>query len=467
MSVTLTGNGGLFTRLGHIWGGLADIIASMGGTATARTLSGASWQTRAATIDTDGAYSPSIMQIIDGQWNYLTSWQASQSSMLTNYASQMEKIVIYQVNLDSPINPQDITSALTELIRQMRANTDSINGSSVSAGSQTTVSATGNPIIVATVKNTRGETLQMPFAETLHFTIAGDQNTGSTLRQEPMSVKGAASVTTNAYNWPSGSGTSTSISLIDAQLNNSGNVLYNSDFETYTTSNYPDDWVISVGAAGTDILRSANPYTQTYSLEILGDGSTLSTLYQSFNTPHSTTAGAGGTPYRILPSTRYALNFFIKSPSAPAAGVLRIALVDGSNNVITDDIGGSNSVSVTLSGVTTSFVAHSATFITPTNLPTTVRLQIALTTAMTSTKLIYIDDLALAPMTQLYSGGPAVAAFAGDTAAVKGDNWTIAISNTPGTIAYWMERTFRMRDKGLQLPYDDGGTETVADSLVA
>ena len=115
--------------------------------------------------------------------------------------------------------------------------------------------------------------------------------------------------------------------------------------------------------------------------------------------------------------------------------------------------------------MSTSYVTFSGTFRTPAVLPATYKLQIDLSTAIDNGKSVYIDDLALAEMTPLYSGGPAIAAFAASTNPAAGDAWTIALTNTMGVMAAWMERVFSLRDKGLQLPYS--GSPTVADSLVA
>lgn len=470
MSVTLTGNGGLFVRLGHLFGAMADVVALKGGTATARVLSGASMQTRGTTIETDSAYSPAVSQQIN-PWTAIEAWQSAQGSLFQQFRTLAETLMIRQVDLDANLTSKDLTTALTELIRQMKANSDSLNGSGVSLGSQTDVGTpTGNPIFVLSIKRNDGYTLQTAFAETLRVSVTTDSQTGATARQETVTVKGKASVTdTFSHLWPGGSGASKTLTLADAQLDNSGgNKLYNSDFETFT-SNYPEDWVIAVGSAGTDILAagSSAACTGSNALKITGDGATLSCIRQTFNTAHSTTSAGGGTPYVVLPGTSYAVNFVIKAiTAAPAAGVLRVRLVDGSNSVIADDAGTDNSFTVDLTAIDTSFVAYNGVFRTPSVLPSTVKLELALTTAITDTKSVVLDDLCLTPMTQLYNGGPFIAGFAGSDNTYLGDQWTFAIGNTLGVMASWLERVFALRDKGLQFPYDDGGTETIADSLV-
>lgn len=470
MAVTLTGSGGLFKRLGRIWGGMADVMAIQGGTATARVLSGALWTTRGTNIEADAAEATAISQYIDGHWTAIASWQSAQGGLFSQMKTIAEKIVIEQVNLDTTLPSKTLSVAIKELIRQMESSSDSVNGSTVSIGSQTDVSSpTGNPKIVMTAKNTKGVTLQMIFAEVIRFEVRDDSYNTATARQEPVDIRGANAYLTTDYRWPGGSGLSTSINLVDAQLNNSGgNKLHNSDFETFTTTDYPDNWVILTGTVTTNIAAAGSGYTQSNAVKLIGDGGgTLSKIHQPFNTTASTSAGAGGTPATLKPNTRYAVNLFTKVSSVPAAGVLRVALTDSSNTILNDAAGTANSFTIDLTGETTSYAAHNGVFITPSVMPTGYRLQIGLTTAIDSGKSVHIDDVALAEMTELYTGGPAVAIFAGATKVVKGDKWTVTITNTMGEVAKWMERFFGMRALGLQLPKHDSAGETVPDSVVA
>jgi hypothetical protein len=250
--------------------------------------------------------------------------------------------------------------------------------------------------------------------------------------------------------------------------NSGGNKLYNSDFETFTTSNVPDNWIIATGTAGTHIFASGSTdaYTGSNALKITGDaGSTLSTVRQTFATTPSTTVGSGGTSGTLTAGEQYAVNGFVKVSAAPAAGVLRIRLVDGSNNVINDDSGTANSFTVSLTTQTTSYAAFNGTFRIPSVLPTTIKLEVGLSTAIDSGKSLYIDDLALTPMVSLYSGGPSFAAFASSTKVAVNDMWTLTTTNTMGGFAVWMERFFGMRDRGLQLAYS--GTNAISDTLIA
>ncbi len=473
MALTYVSTGGLFKRIGHLAGGLADVLALKGAPATARVLSGAFLTTRSTTIEADAAESPAVSNEIDGHWTALSSFQSATSGIFSSYRTLAEKIFVRQVYLDAGISSLDLVTALQECIRQMRVTGDDINGSTVSVGSQTSVpTPIGNPIFVVSLRTKRGEVVQTAFQESLRIAITSDVNAGATARNESFSVKGAAAITdVFSHLYPAGSSCSVSGQLVDAQANNSsGNLLTNGDFETFTTTDTPDNFVILLGAASTQIFSSgsSDAYTQSNALKLTGAAGVLTTLYQPFNTTASTTAGAGGTPGRVYPGRVYAFHGKIKAISAaPVAGVLRVAITDSANAVLNNDFGSALSFDTDLTLITTGFTSFSGVFSMPTNLPSVVRLQLKTTTAVTNTSSVVIDDIAFTEMTELYAGGPRIAGFSCSTNAILNDAWTFAVSSTRGVMADWLERLFSLREKGLQFPYDDAAGETIADSLVA
>lgn len=471
MALTYSASGGLMTRQGHLFGGIADVVALEGGAATARTLSGASLLTRGATLETDAAASPRVSAQLDGHWTAIDTWRAAQGTLYTNFKRFGSAMFIKQVDLDVDLATKDLTSALTEMVRQMKATADSIPSSTIAYGAQTAVgSPTGNAKIVVSGKNGSGETWQTVAPETVRFTVTSDSQTGgATARNEQISIKGAPATTDpSSYLWQTGSSANQSINIVDAQADNArGNLLVNGDMETFTTSNYPDQFVIRIGAAGVAIQSNGSGYTLNNALKIVGDGSTFPALYTPFNQASTTSPGAGGTPAQLKPNTQYAVGFFLKASAAPSTGVLTVSLNDGTNTVTADAAGTNNTGTVDLTAATTSYVFHSLTFRTPTVLPATgLRLDFHVTTAIENGKNIIIDDIAFAAMQQIYNGGPAVAIFAGSTNVIKGDQWTVAVTNTMGLLAMWFERFYGLNALGLVIP-NDPASPTIADSLVA
>ena len=173
--------------------------------------------------------------------------------------------------------------------------------------------------------------------------------------------------------------------------------------------------------------------------------------------------------------SQYAFNLWAMADVVPAAGVMTIDLVDGiGGTVINDAAGTANSFTFTGAGLTTSFVAKNGTFRTPRVLPPIVYCRIRISTAISVGTSVFVDEAALVKMTELYPGGPSVAAFSGKTPLQKGndqivgDGFVITVTNDrAGEFQEWFERNFEMASKGLLVPSNSAGAETRLDSLIA
>ncbi len=488
MSVALTGSGGLFTRLGHIFGGMLDVDALRGGSATVRTLSGASWDARYQTILADLAAGTPIPQVADNLDRLVNSWQSSQRSFLSNLArTYAAGILIQMVDDDAHLSSRTLPLALAELNRQMRASVDSVKATTATVGAQTAVgSPTGNGSLVVSVKNGQGEVLQYLFGETLKFVCTADSESGgATLFQEQLNVTGRAP-TQSAFDhlWPLGSGGNVGLTAVNASLDNSGgNLLQNSDFELFTNAPSPDNWTIILGAAGIAQSSTPNAYVGSSALQLTGDGSTIITLAQKFATAPTTVAGAGGTPATLLPGRGsnpqadaiYHLNGWLKVDAAPSAGQVEFSLVDGSNAIIADDAGTDNMIVIdgmaltntykALGKMTTEVLLGQLDFRLPAVLPAVIKLKIKTSTAWTSPKILFIDHLSLTQAAPFYIGGPFLSYHGGSAALVFNDTWTKALTVTAGVFQRAFERCFGMRNLGLQLP--SAGSPSINDNLVA
>src|SRR6185312_11413119 len=104
------------------------------------------------------------------------------------------------------------------------------------------------------------------------------------------------------------------------------------------------------------------------------------------------------------------------------AGVLEIALTDGSGTIQNDTAGNACSKTIDLHTIAdTSWHNLNAVFHLPAVLPTQVKLRIRLSTALTTGTTVYIDGVAMNPMTQFYAGGPYISIFSGNTAMILND----------------------------------------------
>jgi len=456
MAVPVTSAGGLFTRLGHFLGGLYDINALRGGTATTRVLAAANWPiNRVAQIQTDYAATPPDQIIINGLYTNIAAFQSAQGSFLRQIQQFCQNTLTYMVNADTPLPQPTIANAMRVLISQMQLAGSSVFESTVNAGVQTTVGTpNGNPVILASVKGPTGLFQEYMFAETLNFTCSQDSQSGAILGQEQFSIVGPASISnTLDPSWPGGSGVNASLRAVNAATNNSGgNLLTNSDFETFTVTNVPDNWTIVVGTPGATVFKGSagNSYYGSACLQITGNGSENTSLTQTLT--------------NIQPLTQYGVNLFIKMSGVPIAGILTIDLIDGSNAVINDAQGAPNSFQKVLTGATTGYLPLNGTFRLPSVMPATVKIRIRLSTALENTRSLFIDHLALNPMSLLYAGGPMVSIFSGNVKLILGDAWTIAMTNVYGGWQKAFEQIFGMRQLGLQLP--SSGSPTISDSLI-
>lgn len=477
MSVTLDGGFGLFDRVGALAGRINDIVALIGGSATARVLSTANMVTKFDDILDLYAGGTAINSTFDGAYNSLAAWQSAQVGLMQQLSTIGANTVIRMVDEDNPLKQKTLAVAMKELIRQMVANSETVNATEPAAGSQTNVGTpTGTPVVVVSLKNGAGATMEYVFAETLLFTCTSDAQTGgATAGQETVQVTGKTAASTSfAYNWPLGSGASTSLSITDAEQNNDGkNLLYNSSFESWCSdsAHTPQNWTVTVGTAATTIFNggSSDAYDGSGCLKLTGDGGgTLSALTHQFDHATATTAGNGGTPAELEPETPYALTAWYKVSATPAAGVIEFSLVDGSGTTIADSAGTNNLTTQSLTSTSTTYLKFSTTFRLPAVLPSTVKLKVRLSTAIDSGKSVFIDRVALTPMTQLYAGGPYVAVASGATDMVLNDAWTIAVTvSSTGAIQKAFDRMFNMRSLGLQLPSATGAAETLDDAMVA
>jgi len=167
--------------------------------------------------------------------------------------------------------------------------------------------------------------------------------------------------------------------------------------------------------------------------------------------------------------TSYAVCAWMKVDAYPAAGVIKIDLVDGAGTVVANVQGVDNSITINpLSGQdlsTSAFTAITGFFQTPTVIPEIVYLRIKITTAISNTASLYIDEVSLVKATPLYTGGPLVAMFAGTTPPGIRDKWTITVSNAlGGEFQTWFYRCFGYAD--FLLPSNNAAGETIDDATL-
>lgn len=463
MPIPLIGPAGLFTRLGKLGATLQNFrnYQATQEPALIDTTTGA-----VAQYDAE-----SDLQAVIGN-NYVGILNSG--SGLISLMQQLAQITISrmvfrdQPQFNQTLTQQNLEASLTELLRQMNAASATVRAQTVTA-TPTVFTGQGNGIIVGSVKTPlTGVFLENAFAENILFNCTADSYTGGTaVGNEQFTVTGTGNQADFlAFDWPMGSNGQLTLTAVNgADSASGGNSLVNSDFADWT-DNIPDNFTLEVGTAGTNIVREASiVYTGTYSLALVGDGSTLTQLNQLFNDDTGSTVS-------LTPLTQYAFNFFIRRDgSAPGAGILQIALVDENDNVVQDYAGTANSFTVDLTTLNTTFTSYTGVFRTPEEMPETISLRVKLTTVLSAGRTVYLDLMGMTPMDQLYEGGPFFSIFSGSVPFLFGDYSYCPVTNSRGaggTLNTWQSVfSILLGDPTFLLPSATAGSETILDSLLS
>lgn len=457
MAITLTGTGGLFTRIGRL-GGMLNSVNTFRGTTAVTSMS-------------------NIEAQYLSNWDYLSNppatllgFQNSCSGLLSSLQQWGNTTVIAQVNADVKQPNLLINTALQELITQMAGAGASVSRNTITL-SNTSQATYGDGVMnlqylpsTTTPCLPNGGLLQNCFAELAQVTCTQDSQTGGTDAGNEVFVYAGDYQQPNKlwFNWPLGSGVSATMRAIDGSadypsgINN--NLLVNSDFETFTVANVPDNWVVLSGTPGTSILSSNTHYTGAKSLNIVT--TTNSRLYQIFNDSSGTTA-------QLQPLTGYALAVWLKVDAIPANGIVTIQFTDGSNTLLQDETGNGDIFQFTVSTIpdNTNWHPYVMTFRTPAVLPDEIRLQIGCSSLSVGSNL-YIDHLSCGPLTQLYPMGPSMAIHSGASNFYLNDYFDYtATNNYNAGFQQLFEKFFNMASYGLQLP--NAASPTISDSLIA
>jgi hypothetical protein len=458
MTIPLTASGGLFTREGVILGyvNAANLFRGI-------TVTGHTQEIQQQFTETD-------QDIIDSLYSNELSYQNSCGSIMSSLNTMASNIIVQMVN-DDFVQPNNaLATCMDYLLNQMSETNQTVKACTVSISSSASAGNVGNLIVTTTVRTTSGRFAENSFAETIIGTVSSDAQSG-TARAGSESIRFLGQQAINdrlSWLYPLGSGSAITVVAVNATIQGGGgtsNWLLNGNFETWAVANTPSSWNIIVGTAGSTIFKSTGQfYDGVASLNFLGNGSELTSINTAFTTYQYT----GNIQTSILPLNQYAFSAFIKVDSTPAAGVLRFALTDQSNNVISDNFTNPNSVSVNLTTVSTTWINVNGIFRTPTVLPTRVNFAIGLTTALTSSNNVYIDHVAFTQMYQYYQGGPYVAVFSANTNSIIGDQYTVTVSNDyGGGFQRGFDKLFNMKSLGRLLPSATGAiVPTIPDSLI-
>ena len=442
--------GNLFNRLGRLFGTMA---AACG------------WQKTTLPTEITGvngqyAANPGYVPTLQAS---LTAAQNANAQIKNDMQTVAVNTLVGMVNADTPLPTLTTPVAMQKLIADMLAAPASVKANTVTASVAAAGANLGNSVCVVDItRPSDGRKLEDVYAENVLITCVADSQPGTggtTVGSELWQAQGQAAAGRLDFNWPTGSGGTTRIPASNASdYAGTANLLTNGDFENFVV-NVPTGWNIINGIAGTQVMSTATAYRGALALDLVGASSVRTRISQTLRDTANAVVG------NIRPQTKYCIGVWVRVSTVPAAGTLRIALRDGTGDGAAVISG--QSVTITLSGATTSYVFYSAVLNVPAILPDFIALVIEETVAIDDAKSIYIDDLVLAPMVQ-HQNGPYFAVFPGATKAIKGDVFNATIGNAyNGLLQTWFHRTFSMDSMGMLLPSDYLGAETIPDSLIS
>ena len=291
MALTYDGPNGLFTRLGKLFG-LLDAV---------RTHQ-QDIRTRVAAIE--GEYSSTDAWWIGRLLARMDERIRETGGILDDLreaaiATLVETCYTESQTSTRQVMPRrDLDQALLFLQREMRADSETIQRTTVTLGSATAGGSnvgSGTVVLAQLPPKRFGSNTNLPYARTELIEsrcVEDAQGRGVPSGEEVFEVRGQSSYPNLDDRFPNGSGMVLRMPAVKASIDAGAryaNQLTNGSFERFTSSQ-PDNWSRVVGVAGTDYDQD---FTQFYrdiaSLELIGDGSTLTRLQQQLREVAGTT----------------------------------------------------------------------------------------------------------------------------------------------------------------------------------
>lgn len=434
----------LFARIGKGW-----YLAGM-----ALEFCGASGSVLATDLPTESedfveqydSASPTIRGIVAAGTSQLENAQGALAPLVQWVADAIAATILEMADADNPLTERTTYESTRELIRQMIADSKTINANATSATVTYGAGNVGNGVVVAFMLDTDGYALQCCYDEDLSGAFVDASTAGS----ERASISGETSASDLlSHSWPKGSGASgISVTSTDAVVTN---LITNGAFEDFTVADTPDSWTIVSGAVATEIFEDADVYRGDKCLKLVGTSSFKQTI----------TGLASRTPY--------ALHVALKHDSSAASGDLNIKLraIGGTDALDSEAATEVAEVHVSLSTIGTAYETVTLAFTLKEPLPA-AGVEIFIEAAVEAAKSLFVDELSLVPMQQMYAGGPWVAIFSGSANWSLDDTFNVAVANDYGgkvMLALW--RSLNLPELGLRIPFNTGGTENIADSVIA
>jgi hypothetical protein len=451
----------IFGRLGRLWKH-AESVRTYQGTLDTQY------------ADTVTEYSGGDLDQIANVGRQLEARKQEATATCTDLLAAASKTLVDMTDANFTLFDKSLEGAIRELIKQMVADSATVDGNTASIGSVSAGSSnvgTGTMVCSATAPivdrygNRPGNLyLQNVRTETVTARCTTDQTAiGVDENAEIFVVNGQRAVSRFDQDWPTGSGVRYSLPAVSPSVDGgrspARNVTTNGDYEDFT-SNAPDRWSIQTGVAGTHILAAGSGFTGSNSLKMVGDGSTAPKIRQRLRVTAETLG-------QINPDKPYSISFAIKRGSAATGAGIKVSVQNSGGTILNNSVVlREMSASIAAGSITTSWQLVTAVVTSPPEIPKGSQIVVEATANITNASEIFIDHVTVAEMQPMGPGLGAVQIIPGSTAFRYGDSFSIAITNNlEGSLAKEMDRFFDMQRLNLALPGHTGGSETISDGL--
>lgn len=160
----------------------------------------------------------------------------------------------------------------------------------------------------------------------------------------------------------------------------------------------------------------------------------------------------------LVPLGTYAVAIRLKR-SAATTGAFRLRLVDGDHSAMSDEAGTASELTVNVATLATgSFDWLTGFFRTPEILPDFVKIELAMTTTLSNTGILYFDRLILSEPVSIGTGGLKLLWVSSTANAIASDSYTLETTNN---LAGRIQSRF-VRHFNKQLP--TSGSPTISDT---
>ena len=375
-----------------------------------------------------------------------------------NVREAVEKTVLMTVN-DGLREVPDLDTALRVLAVDMIAQGQSIATTNISASAVTNTAGGSGTIILATdgkfvyggAKYAAKQGVnQNILPETINARCIRDARDGGLLRgNEQWQVEGQGAIDRLDRRWQdgtSGFGSGAVLALnstcgdVEASRTRGQNMLSNSGFER-DDGTFALDWLVATGTKGTNLTMSKTAARGLNSIKFTGNSSVLHSIYLVM--------GNGPRP-NLKTNTVYAISAYLRGDGGTVnTGTIRLGLRDSSNAEISGCaiVRAMNTDNVPNTGWT----RITGTFTTPLTLGQDTRFAINFTVAMGAQTLL-VDEVVLAEVVPLYSGGVGVAVVAGTSDWELDDRMSASVAKTSAEWQVELDRYLNLAGRDIQLP---------------